>query len=239
MNMSTLKNVPLSLDIRGRLADGPAEKGDGRAVLAALIDLSQQAVARLTEQPGAAAAMTHLRGTGPGVSFKAAINILEAEHPVELVYPFEENVRVGGAAWPFSLLQDQTENMIMKLRWEPQAHDLPMHTHEHSDRCIFVLEGRGFFHVSDEPVDAFTGSNVRTIAARERDVFVFRRGVVHTFSTFDSPMVLLSCHLPYIPLDDPRQYTLPATQWIAGRCLDHTQSEVVILNGWTQLSALP
>jgi len=53
------------------------------------------------------------------------------------------------------------------------------------------------------------------IAARERDVFIFTRGVVHTFSTTDQPMVLLSCHLPFIHLDDARQYTLPPVRWTA------------------------
>lgn len=62
----------------------------------------------------------------------------------------------------------------------------------------------------------FEGSDrVRSVPARERDVFLFTRGTVHTFSTGPDPMMLLSCQLPFLPFDDPRQYRLPAVRWTA------------------------
>lgn len=212
------------------------DHSSGNGTLSALLELASQAIARLqanTQQGGAAVA--RLRGNGPGVSFRQTVSRLEAEHPIELIYPFEGNDRVGGAAWPSVLGDTGDQNVVMKLRWERQANDLPMHTHQHSDRCIIVLEGRGFFHVTGEPHPSFSGPGVQTIAARERDVFIFTRGVVHTFSTFDDPMVLLSCHLPYIPLNDPRQYTLPAIRWTACEHLDSTVSHKIILDGWSIL----
>lgn len=214
---------------------------DGKAVLAGILDMAERAVDHLQQParpdlnpidypnshppplPGAGVGVgfARLRGTGPGVSFRRLVTKLEADYPIELRYPFEENERVGGAIWPGSLAEKDSPHALMKLRWEAGANDLPMHTHEHSDRFIIVLKGRGFFHFSNEAggIEGFTGSEVRTVAARERDVFLFRRGTVHTFSTFDAPMELLSCHLPFIPLDDLRQYTLPIVRWTAGENL--------------------
>lgn len=200
-----------------------------------LIEIARESVERL-KGLDERAAVGRLRGCGPGVSFRDAVDTWERRHPVELAYPFESNTRVGGAVWPGAARGEGSPDALMKLRWESRANDLPMHSHEYSDRCIIVLKGRGFYHISDEPVDGFTGQNVRTIAARERDVFVFRRGVVHTFSTFDHPMLLLSCHLPFIPLDDRRQYVLPEIHWTASERLSTNSCQTVQLGGWADLS---
>jgi len=247
----------LSLDTAGR---------DGSAVLAEIMNLAEQAIEQLKESSQleseastsvaphkslragdsnslprnstGSAAVARLRGTGPGVSFQKAVDVLESAYPVELQYPFENNARVGGAIWPGTLIESSRTHALMKLRWEAGANDLPMHTHEHSDRFIIVLRGRGFFHVGDGTADQFTGSPVRTIAARERDVFVFSRGTMHTFSTFGDSMELLSCHLPFIPLDDPRQYTLPKYQWTASDRLAVHSTHSVELQGWADLKAM-
>lgn len=79
-----------------------------------------------------------------------------------------------------------------------------MHTYEHSDRFIIVLEGRGYFYVTNEPINRFIGNVVRAVPARDCGVFAFTRGVVHTFSTADIGMTLLSCQLPFLPFDEPR-----------------------------------
>ena len=203
-------------------------------LLSQILTLGERAIEQLKHR-GERAAVARLRGSGPGVSFRQAVETWEAQHPIELAYPFEDNDRVGGAIWPGTLTDPGSSNAMMKLRWESRANDLPMHSHEHSDRCIIVLEGRGFFHVSDEQVDRFTGEAVKTTAARERDVFVFTRGVVHTFSTFDYPMVLLSCHLPFINLDDSRQYVLPRSRWSAAERLSSRNPSEVMVNGWAEL----
>jgi quercetin dioxygenase-like cupin family protein len=123
---------------------------------------------------------------------------------------------VGGAAWVGrDLIGPHEDAALAKLHWLPDADDLPMHIHPLSDRFIVVLRGRGYFHYSEESLADFDGSSVQTIAARERDVFAFTRGTVHTFSTAESDLVLLSCQLPYLPFDHPKQYRLPAHQWTA------------------------
>jgi quercetin dioxygenase-like cupin family protein len=216
----------------------PLHLADPRTnLLGDLLGLAERSVHQLRHSTpsGRGAAVARLRGSGPGISFKRAVDAWEAEHPVELRYPFEANPRVGGAVWPGTLIEPGSTSAMMKLRWETQASDLPMHTHEHSDRCIIVLEGRGFFHVTDGSVNEFTGRSVRTVAARERDVFVFTRGVVHTFSTTEHPMVLLSCHLPFIDPADPRQYTLPAVRWTAAEALRNAGDRHVSLSGWASL----
>jgi mannose-6-phosphate isomerase-like protein (cupin superfamily) len=126
--------------------------------------------------------------------------------------PFEGTERVAGGVHS-PVIGYGLEYAVARLRWSPGADDLPLHTHELSDRVIVVLNGRGFFHWSTETLENFSGGVVQTVAARERDVFVFRQGLLHTFSTADSPMELVSCQLPFLPFDDERQYSLPSMLW--------------------------
>jgi len=185
----------------------------GEAVLRAMLGLAREALNQLrarSAQP--MAALGRVRGTGRGVSFGQLVQRLETDRPIELVSPFEGSADVAGAVWrPDS----SGYEALAKLQWGAWATDLPMHAHEHSDRFIIVLSGRGYFHVTGQYLERFDGSAVRTVPARERDVFLFTRDVVHTFSTQDSPMVLLSCQLPYLSFDDPKQYTLPGVRWTA------------------------
>jgi len=208
----------------------------GSEVLMALVSMAQSALAPLDP---ARARVGRLRGTGPGVSFTRQIEILERDHPRELEFPFEGSERVGGASWLIPELLGlhggpSADAAVAKLRWRERAADLPMHVHEHSDRCIIVLDGRGFFHVSEQELAGFDGTSVRTIAARQHDVFVFTRGVVHTFSTASSAMTLISVQLPFLRFDDPRQYTLPRVRWLAQESLRN--SEEIAVGGWEQLA---
>lgn len=206
-NSGALAFEGLNLDLVG------GKPPSGSDVLRAILEMASTALEQLrasTDRP--TAALGRIRGTGRGVSFGRLVDRLEAEHPLELVSPFEGSDRVAGAVWAPA---EPHAAALAKLRWDAGATDLPMHVHEHSDRFIIVLSGRGYFHVASQPLERFDGSAVRTVPARERDVFLFTRGVVHTFSTCDSPMVLLSLQLPYLPFDDPKQYTLPSVRWMA------------------------
>jgi len=215
----------------------------GTRVLAGLVALAETAVSRLRDAQREsssrrpAAVLSRLRGTGRGVSFTRLVQELERAHPLELEYPFEGSDRVGGAVWiARDLVGGASTTSVAKLCWDSRALDLPMHVHDHSDRFIVVLKGRGFFHVSDEPAETFGGKRVRSIPARERDVFMFSRGTVHTFSTESEPMVLLSCQLPFLPFNDPRQYRLPRVRWTAK---DHRQDDfprVACDPGWSILA---
>lgn len=211
----------------------------GSSVLAGILDLASVALARLSQRQGASpvAAVGRLRGTGRGVHFRDLVAALEREHPVQLVSPFEDSALVAGAAWNANaILGSGREGALAKLRWQVGADDLPMHVHDHSDRFIIVDQGRGFFHVSNQPFDRFDGSDVRSIPARERDIFLFSRGVVHTFSTLDQPMTLLSCQLPYLAFDDPRQYRLPKFRWIAREQPEPRPPTVACDPAWTVLA---
>lgn len=185
-------------------------------IFRSILDLAQSALP-VVSTAGLPLRLGRIRGTGPGVSCGALIDQLESAHPLELVSPFEGSDRVGGAIWDGAKLLDDPSitDGIAKLHWKPHATDLPMHTHEHSDRFIIVLEGRGFFHWSPQNAESFDGSIVETIAARSRDVFVFRRNLVHTFSTQEHGMTLLSVQFPLIALDDPDQYRVPDHRWTA------------------------
>jgi hypothetical protein len=210
----------------------------GSEVLAALAAMAEEAIAAVCMRSGGApiAAVGRLRGTGRGVSFTSLIQELERAFPLRLHSPFEGSCKVSGAVWLASeILRNNSAASVAKLRWEDHALDLPMHVHDHSDRFIIVQEGRGYFHVSEEPLDAFTGADVRTVPARERDVFLFTRGVVHTFSTDAYPMTLLSCQLPFVPFDHPQQYRLPAVRWTAADHRDDGCVRVVCDPAWSVL----
>ena len=217
-----------------------APLASGTSALSALLTLAQTSLSEIPARlgvPARFAATGRMRGTGPGVSFSRSIEALERDHPIELKFPFEGSAHVGGAAWLASdLIAKGDPSALAKLHWKAGADDLPMHTHTRSDRFIVVLKGRGFFHISGQPIGTFDGSDVRTIAAREGDVFLFTRDVVHTFSTAEHSMTLLSCHLPYIPLDDQEQYALPETRWIARDHLGRTALRITA-TGWSPLVA--
>ena len=207
----------------------------GNTVLASLLDLAASGISQLTKDSPALAG--RVRGAGPDVSFSQQIKTLERDHPVELVFPFEGSDKVGGAVWRASeILSPDTPHGIAKLKWLKQAGDLPMHAHACTDRFIIVLEGRGFFHCSTQTVEAFDGSGIRTIAARAGDVFAFRRGVMHTFSTCEQCMTLISCHLPFLALDDPDQYTLPHHHWCAEDHLRHDEPSSMKIAGWVEVA---
>lgn len=210
-------------------------------VLASVLHLAEEALERLRQHApnhGRLAAVGRLRGTGRGVHFGDLISVLERERPLTLVSPFEGSELVAGAAWETAMGSDGSRGALAKLRWSAGADNLPMHVHEHSDRFIIVHEGRGFFHVSDQTVDSFDGTDVRSIPARERDVFLFTRGIVHTFSTLDHPMTLLSCQLPYMEFDDPRQYRLPKHLWMARDNPEPKPAMVGCDPAWTVLAGM-
>lgn len=187
----------------------------GAAVLEGVFQLASRALAQLQRELDSrgharGAVISRVRGTGPGVSFGRLIEVLEHDHPIKLRSPFEESDLVAGGVWSGAeLVEASNDQALLKLRFEQGAIDLPLHTHECSDRFIMVLEGRGYFHVCDEPAELFSPDNVRTIPVRSRDVLMFTRGTVHTFSAPHEPLVLLSFHAPFIGLEDPDQYAVP------------------------------
>lgn len=231
----TLELAPLRLEQLSRSAAG-------RDVLAGVLAMAQSAVDHLTRLAAQAktprmAVVGRLRGTGRGIHFRDLIAALEREHPIQLKSPFECSNLVAGAAWSGEeILGPQHRGALAKLRWSAGADDLPIHVHDFSDRFIVVESGRGFFHVSDQPFDEFDGSDVRSIPARERDVFLFTRGVMHTFSTIDQPMTLLSVQLPYLEFDDPRQYRVPRKLWTARDNPEPKPPQVGCDPAWTVLA---
>lgn len=193
------------------------------------------------ELPHRSALFGRIRGNGPGCSFGESMRAMEAMHPLPLRSPFEGEALVAGAVWEANaLIGPGSNDAILKLRFEPGAVTLPMHSHEASDRFIVVLEGRGFFHVTDESVETFSGRSIRTTAVRKGDALVFAGGVVHTFSSPAQALTLLSYHAPYVPLEDPRQYTLPEARWTGAELLERQgEFRAGTDPAWSVLAAAP
>lgn len=192
----------------------PDAARSGAAAYAALADAARSYLEQLDRRScytadAADALVTRVRGTGPGVAFGSLIAAIK--HDLEVVYetPFEGSMNVSGAAVPAStILGDNRDDGFLFLRFAPGTQDLPLHIHPQSDRFIYVIGGRGFFHVSGESLETVRRDSIRHVPARDRDAFMFRRGVVHTFSTAEHELELLSYHRPFIPLDDDSQYTV-------------------------------
>ena len=178
-----------------------------------------------------------IRGTGPGVSFTRLVASLREAFPSPLVSPFEGSHSVSGAVLQAcELVSPARDDAMLVLRFDAGSSDLPMHAHEDSERFIYVVGGRGFFHVSAQSVPHFDGRDVRHVPVRASDLIMFSRGTVHTFSTEGEALMLLSCHAPYVPLEDERQYVVPRCRVYPARSADPAQSRIACDAAWTCMS---
>ncbi len=199
------------------LAGQPKDRpGPWHAALAKAFELGQALHARLTAElrAGRLDLPAFLRGT---LSPEAATvqQDFQRDYPMELQSPFEGVDTVAGAVWRGSaLFEADRDDALMKLRFDRGSHELPLHAHEYSDRVILVLKGGGRFHFTTQGLAEFDGRDVNTLTVEPGRVLVFTRHLLHTFSAPVEPLYLLSYHAPFIPLEDPRQYTLPEVHWI-------------------------
>jgi hypothetical protein len=135
-------------------------------------------------------------------------------YPIDLVSPFEDTPSIAGGLWPGrEIFGNDCPEALAKLRFNAGTLDLPMHLHEFSDRFIVVAAGSGSFHWCSQSLRAFDGRGIRSMPVAVGELLIFTRGLLHTFSAPDQPLLLLSYHSPEIAFDDPRQYTLPEFRW--------------------------
>ena len=183
--------------------------------------------------PKLIALTSRVRGTGPGVSFGNLVNAL-LNASVGWICPFEGCMTVRGSLLRGKdLVSMERDDAFLVLQFDPNTLDLPLHTHEDSDRFIIVIDGRGFFHASPDPLESGSSRRLRHTAVRDRDTVMFRRGTVHTFSTGEHPLTILSYHRPYISLADERQYTLSSKVEKPANFLKTARSEIVIAQSWS------
>jgi mannose-6-phosphate isomerase-like protein (cupin superfamily) len=220
----------------------PDAARSGRHAYFALAEAAGSYLSRLDTHCGVdshryGAMVTRIRGTGPGVSFGSLIDAIQSDLAVNYETPFEGSLNVSGAALPASaILDEDRDDGFLFLRFSPGTRDLPLHIHPRSDRFIFVIGGRGFFHVTGDPLDAVRPNRIRHVPARDRDVFMFRRGVVHTFSTAEHELLLLSYHRPFIALDDDSQYSVGADPLTPAAFLEGQRGMISFDAGWTCLT---
>lgn len=187
----------------------------GIVVLRLLHELGQQAVEevrRLTRCGRLAApfALGRLTPHDDTPSFIEAMRMAQRAMPVELRSPFEDCPTIAGGLWRGSdVFGSHRDDGLALLHFAAGTTDLPLHVHEHSDRCLYVLEGEGEFHASPQDWRTFDGEGVEITTVRPGDVVVFNRGVLHTFSAARRDLVLISYHSPALAFDDPRQFSLP------------------------------
>ena len=199
------------------LAGQPRDRpGPWHAALARAFELGRTLHARVGVElrAGRLRAPAFLRST-LSADARVVQEDFQCDYPLELQSPFEGVDSVAGAVWMGdALFGEECDDAIMKLRFDAGAYELPLHVHEHSDRVIVVLRGSGIFHFTGETADLFAGGGVASVRVEPGMVLVFTRGLLHTFSSPEEPLYLLSYHAPFIPLEDPRQFTLPDVHWI-------------------------
>jgi len=139
-------------------------------------------------------------------NIKQDLRSLMVSYPLDIQFPFEGVPTIGGGIWRASeLYEDHATDALLKLRFRAGTMDLPVHSHDHSDRVIFVTEGSGLFALAGV---SGTVESMKSISVKAGDAIVFSRGTLHTFQVPSVDLVLLSYHSPFIDLDDPRQYTI-------------------------------
>lgn len=201
-------------------------ENEGVAILQVLMDLGQQAIdeaERLVRRGRRSApfAIGRLMPHDDTLPLVHAMELAERARPIELRSPFEDCETIAGGLWTADqVFGNPREDGLAKLRFAPGTNDLPAHVHEHSDRCLYVLEGEGLFHASPCDWRAFDGTGIESVPVRSGDVVVFNRGVLHTFSAPHRELVLVSYHSPALAFDDPRQFTVPDVRWTSLTSVD-------------------
>jgi hypothetical protein len=196
----------------------------------------EDAVASGQLQPRSAL-VTRVRGTGPGVSFGSLVDAVRTL-PLRWACPFEGSHNVSGATVSGAdLLGPGRTDGFLFLRFAPGTQDLPLHVHPSSDRFIFAIGGRGFFHLAPDPLDAIDPSRVNHMPVRDRDALMFHRGAVHTFSTAGHELLLLSYHQPFVSLDDPAQYAVSADPVTPAQFLPGCTSSISFDAAWSPAAA--
>ncbi|HBE72123.1 MAG TPA: hypothetical protein DDW52_28635 [Planctomycetaceae bacterium] len=142
---------------------------------------------------------------GP-IASEADLRALTTDYPLALESPFEEVETIAGGIWKASNVL-AGDDAILRLSFKPGTVDLPLHSHDHSDRIVFVVEGEGTFEVLSEQ----SNPSVTAIQVSRGQVLVFPRGTVHSFRTPSKGLELISYHSPFIELDDPMQFTVLET----------------------------
>jgi mannose-6-phosphate isomerase-like protein (cupin superfamily) len=123
-------------------------------------------------------------------------------YPVKIESPFEGSEFIAGGIWK----DNQLDDAVVPLQFSAGCNDLPPHIHRYSDRLIVILNGRGRMHFSRSSSTAFSDDDFQSREIVRGNVMAFMRGAIHTFSTPEESLEMLSYHDPFIALDDPKQY---------------------------------
>lgn len=137
------------------------------------------------------------------VDMQRDLRALIWNYPLELKSPFEQVESISGGIWRASEICGG-DDALLKLTFQPGTTDLPLHSHDFSDRVVFVAEGSGTFEFVNESL----GSDLTTLEVGYGDALIFAKGTVHSFRTATSNLTLISYHSPFIDLDSPRQYSV-------------------------------
>jgi len=151
-------------------------------------------------------ARSNLLATAEFHDMRNDLELLIERYPLVVESPFEGVSTISGGIWRASdYVESNATDALLKLQFLAGTVDLPLHSHDHSDRLILVANGTGIFELQSSDPER---PEVFSTDLKVGDAIVFARGTAHTFKVPSTDLVLLSYHSPFIPLDDPRQYTV-------------------------------
>jgi hypothetical protein len=213
-----VNEISQTRDRRRRRARGDAERPENAGVLERLCEAGTNNIGRLRHSVRRTAFFRKLHVDGVGLPGVVGVTPeLLRRHPIAIERGFEGNTGIEGGFWPSNTRKDDA---LLFLRFANGTVDLPLHTHEFSDRFILVDDGIGLFHHSPSKEEP---DELRSLIVRPGDVLAFTRGLLHTFTAPFGDLTLLSYHSPFFEFDDTRQFTIPAQsrdarfEWLLGR----------------------
>ena len=130
------------------------------------------------------------------------IKTMEALYPKSLIPVFQdpdslENITAN--AWPArDILGGNRDDAVIRMRFETGADNLPLHSHDHSDRVLVVTSGQGFGYYHLGP---FTREGVQRIEVVPGTLIVFPKGTMHTFQCTEGQIETITFHSPFVPFE--------------------------------------
>lgn len=122
--------------------------------------------------------------------------------PVRLHQPGGVSVQL----WPLQdILKAPSGDVIARVRFTPPAGGQRFHSHDHSDRCVLILQGRGTLRTLDESAESQEPSSR---ALGPGDVVLLPRGLAHLFVPGPERVEALVWHCPYVTHGNPGYLTL-------------------------------
>ena len=121
---------------------------------------------------------------------------------------------INASFWSGTEIQGRNRgDALINMVFSERCSDLPLHCHPFSDRVIFVIRGSGYGYFCPFEIQDYNPATIGRVQVRQGDILCYPCSTLHTFSTMDEPIELLTYHSKFVPFDDERQYDVLSDVW--------------------------